>query len=49
MRVIDLGGQTWEGNLVQTLPDGPGGWVVLDIRGSTTAIPMLQVRVVQFK
>jgi endonuclease/exonuclease/phosphatase family metal-dependent hydrolase len=49
MRVTDLGGQIFEGNLVQTLPDGPGGWVVLDVRGSTTAIPMLQVRVVQFK
>ena len=49
IRVTDLAGQVYEGSLVQSLPDGPGGWIVVDARGATTAIPMAQVRTVQVK
>ena len=49
IRVTDLGGQAYEGSLVQSLPDGPGGWIVVEVRGATYAIPMAQVRVVQVK
>ena len=49
LRVVDIAGQSYEGSLVRKLPDGPGGWIVLDIRGTTTAIPFEQVRRVEFK
>src|SRR5262245_37193771 len=49
IRVTILAGQTFEGSLLQPLPDGPGGWIVLAISSATTAIPMPQVALVQLK
>ena len=49
IRLTDLAGQVYEGSLVQPLPDGPGGWIVVEVRGETTAIPLAQVRAVQVK
>jgi hypothetical protein len=43
VRVLHASSGVIEGHLAAPVPDGPGGWIVLDVNGQLRAIPLAQV------
>lgn len=43
LQITTLDNRTLEGKLAAALPEGPGGWLVLDVRGELHAVPLVQV------
>lgn len=43
LQITTLDNRTFEGKLAAALPEGPGGWLVVDVRGEVHAVPLVQV------